>query len=140
MNELLKDYAMKFVGIKYNWGGDDPMGGFDCSGYVCELLKAFGLISEHEDFTAKGLYDRYKDHKIVAPEHGALVFFGKNADQITHVGFCLNKHQMIEAGGGGSKTISEEVAIKQNAYIKLRPILKRRDIVGYVLPPWTKGE
>lgn len=132
---------MKFIGIPYCWGGDDPMGGFDCSGYVCELLKAFGLISEYEDYTAKGLFEKFKrDYGVVAPEFGSLVFYGQSASEITHIGFCISKHQMIEAGGGGSRTVSEDVAIKQNAYVKLRPILKRKDIVGYVLPPWTKGE
>lgn len=138
MNEkfLLEQYALKFLGLPYRWGGDDPMEGFDCSGYVIELLKSQGLFSEKEDLTSQGLYDKYKSIEDPKPEFGVLVFFGKSNKQITHVGFCVNEWQMIEAGGGGSSTVNKEIASKQNAYLKLRPINKRKDIVGYARPPW----
>ena len=37
--ELAVKYAMAFIGTPYVWGGDDPMGGFDCSGFCIEVLK-----------------------------------------------------------------------------------------------------
>jgi len=30
----------------YLWGGDDPLAGFDCSGFVIEILKSVGILEE----------------------------------------------------------------------------------------------
>ena len=41
------DYALRFIGRPYIWGGDGSgktHGGFDCSGLVLEALKACGII------------------------------------------------------------------------------------------------
>jgi len=41
---------------------------------------------------------------------------------------------MIEAGGGGSKTITKADAIRDNAFIKIRPIYSRKFLWGFVDP------
>ena len=35
--------AWKYIGKFYKWGGDDPSG-FDCSGFVIEILKSVGIL------------------------------------------------------------------------------------------------
>ena len=43
----ISEYALKFVGRPYIWGGDGSGkcgGGFDCSGLVLECLWAFGIL------------------------------------------------------------------------------------------------
>jgi hypothetical protein len=67
---------------------------------------------------------------------GALVFFGKEISKITHVGFALDHNVMIEAGGGDSKTVNPTVAAEQNAFVKIRPILSRTDLVAMVRPKY----
>ncbi|MBR4009127.1 MAG: C40 family peptidase, partial [Fibrobacter sp.] len=55
----LSEYALKFVGRPYVWGGDGSGkcgGGFDCSGLVLEGLWALGLY-DGKDVTAQGLHD-----------------------------------------------------------------------------------
>lgn len=131
--ELLYDYAMSFVGLPYIWGGDDPILGFDCSGLVLELLQAVGEFPSGDDMTAHGLFQRYSSNRLEHPQFGALVFFGR-PEKVTHVGFCLNSALMLEAGGGGSKTVHVKEAAKQNAYVRIRPISNRRDLVGFALP------
>ena len=32
--QLVADYALQYDGYKYNYGGEDPETGFDCSGFV----------------------------------------------------------------------------------------------------------
>ncbi|MEA1980721.1 MAG: NlpC/P60 family protein [candidate division Zixibacteria bacterium] len=112
--------ACSYLGTPYIWGGDDPSG-FDCSGLVVESLKSVGLLKEYEDFTADGLYRKYKSFEIKKPKKGALVFYFKN-DYAFHVGICLDKYFYISAIGGNSKTVTEKDSYKQNGFVKIRPI------------------
>ncbi len=131
---VLYDYAMRLVGLPYRWGGDDTVDGFDCSGLVQELLKSVGVLQGTADHTAAGLAGLFPE--IIEPDFGALVFFGSGS--ISHVGFCLNSLLMLEAGGGGSKTLTKADAAAQNAYVRVRPIRGRQNLVGFRQPqyPW----
>lgn len=133
MNTLIT-YAMSFIGRPYKYGGDDPMSGFDCSGFVQELLASVGLDPKG-DQTAQGLYDALaisSTHGVYGP--GVIAFYGESVRKITHVAFCVDSYRMIEAGGGGSATLTAEDAAKQNAYIRMRLIKSRKDMVATLKP------
>lgn len=136
--KILYDYAMRHVGLPYRWGGDDPLDGYDCSGFVIELLQSVGVFPHGKDATAHDLFNLCRPTS--GASFGALCFYGSQK-KITHVGFCLDANSMLEAGGGDSRTISIENATKQNAYIRIRPISFRRDLVGIRMPnyPWPTG-
>lgn len=133
--QILIQYALQFVGLPYKWGGDDPILGFDCSGFVQELLAAVGL-DPAGDQTAQALYDIFKSKagSAMVQDEGSLLFFGKSVKEITHVAFAITPLLMIEAGGGGSKTNSAQDAAAQNAYLRIRPISRRSDLVASIRP------
>lgn len=131
--EILYDVAMRLHGAPYRWGGDDPMAGFDCSGLVIELLQSCGVLPKGIDMTAQGLFQYPVFQPVSFATLGALAFFGASKSQVTHVGFCLNDQLMLEAGSGGSSTVDLATAIKQNAYVRVRPIKSRKDFVGFRL-------
>ena len=129
---------MQFVGLPYIWGGDDPIRGMDCSGFAQEILEAFGAHpSPGQDLTAQGLYDalqktgQYNNSGI-----GALAFYGKDFRRITHVAIIIGPNLIIEAGGGGSKTLTDKDAAAQNAYIRIRPLKRRSDLIACILPKY----
>jgi len=117
--ELALKVAWSFLGKPYTWGGDDPMKGFDCSGFIVEILQSVGFISRNSDYTAKKLFEHFASAEVFVPKAGCIVFYG---NPINHVEFCINKNHTIGASGGGSKTITIQDAINQNAYIKIRPL------------------
>ena len=131
---MLRDIAVKYAWTllhkPYKWGGDDPLTGFDCSGGVQEVLWAVGKLPK-KDHTANDLMKYFGsnvvDHYNEIPK-GSLVFFGIPA-RATHVGFAIGGGLMFEFGGGGSKTITLQDAIAQNAYSRIRPINKRNDFI-----------
>ena len=123
--------AYSLHGRPYLWGGDDPSG-FDCSGFVIEILKSVGILPRTGDWTADGLYKMFK-HLPSEPQQGCLVFWGTERRK-THVEYCYTKDITIGASGGGSKTITMQDAIKQNAYIKFRPINSRNKKIWVVDP------
>lgn len=139
MVDLMLDYAFQFIGLPYRWGGDDPIHGFDCSGFVQECLSSVGM-DPPGDQTAQALHDHFVGTSASnVPLPGSLAFFGKDVSRITHVALILDSKSMIEAGGGGSKTVSLEAAASQNAFIRVRPINSRRDLVALLFPPYPGG-
>ena len=128
----LIEYAEKFIGRPYVWGGDGSGkfdGGFDCSGLVVECLQAFGFLKG--DFTAQGLYNHLLTEGWAKVPHGFesaadVLFWGKSEQQITHVSLAADAKHHIEAGGGGSKC---KTASNSTGFVRLRPIAARKDFL-----------
>ena len=132
-----REFALKLAwemwGLKYVWGGDDSIAGFDCSGMVIELLKSSGRLPLKGDWTAQELYGRFKKNLVVVPRAGCLVFWGA-IYSITHIEMMIDDKRTIGASGGGSKTLTEGDAIRQNAYVKFRPLIFRSTPFAIVDP------
>ena len=135
VRKVALDYIKSFAGTPYLWGGDDPSG-FDCSGLAVEFCKAGGALPRKGDLSSRGLFRSFSDHAVSRPYPGCLVFYSSKSDpeRINHVEICLDRHFALGASGGGSKTVSLEDAARMNAYVKVRPIVRDRPIVGYVDP------
>lgn len=110
-----------FENMPYIWGGDDPSG-FDCSGMVIEGLKSIGMLPLDSDYTANGLWGKFKYLETPQPEAGCLVFWFHDNDKAKHVAVCLDDEYCLTADGGGRHTITVDDAIEQNAFIKIRRI------------------
>ena len=133
-HDIAERVAFGFLGKPYYWGGDDPMQGFDCSGFVIEILKSVGKLPRKGDWTAQGLFDMFHATRTSDPARGRLVFW-KNASRMIHVEYCLDEVLSIGASGGGSSTDNQQEAIRRNAFIKVRPFRGRPNIGGFV-DPW----
>jgi len=118
-------YAARFIGKPYLWGGDDPVGGFDCSGFISEICRAFGIISVHARYSAAGLFDHLMKNKfrlLPGPERGCLVFWRSRQGVVSHVELAISKKYAIGAFGGDSTTDGLEDAMEANAFVGVRPI------------------
>lgn len=132
--DLFLDILFKYIGTPYKWGGDDPSG-FDCSGLVNEGLQSIGLIGRKEDLTAATLYTRSRPTSQALP--GDLAFYKNPQGVVNHVEVVYQNFGdvivCIGASGGNSTTTNLETALKQNAFIKIRPAregVEYRYIVG----------
>jgi hypothetical protein len=121
-------YLKGYLGSWYKWGGESPMSGFDCSGLACEFLKSLGIMRRGADTTAQGIANFMPRHETPRKAFpGDLVFFGKTSKDITHVEICITRYLTIGASGGGSKTLTVADAIRDRAFIKVRPIIIGRE-------------
>lgn len=125
--------AHVLYGIPYKWGGKTPQG-FDCSGFVCELLMSIGKLPNDTILSSRGLYKHFKHLKAVKPGKGCLLFYGKSVENISHVAVAIDAEFMYEAGGGGSTTRSVLDSIRKRAYVRRRRIDRRSDLVAVVDP------
>ncbi|HUV28895.1 MAG TPA: NlpC/P60 family protein [Anaerolineales bacterium] len=131
MREIALKIAYSYLGTPYIWGGDDPSG-FDCSGFCIEILQSVGCLPRNGDWTADQLADLWQRTRSDDP--GNLVFWRSDGGKVIHVEMCIGDGLAIGASGGGSKTTTIAAAIKQNAFIKIRPINSRPKVWGYTNP------
>lgn len=138
MRHILEAWLIKNINIPYRWGGDDSSSGYDCSGLAQEFLKSFNSHPDYKtDHTAQALFNYFSKNQTAKEnifDTGALSFYGPSKTQINHVGILINDEFMLEAGGGGSRTISIQDAIAQNAFTRIRPIRFRKDLIGVLMP------
>jgi cell wall-associated NlpC family hydrolase len=131
--DLAEKIAFSFVGTRYRWGGDDPIQGFDCSGFCIEILQSVGALPRTGDWAAADLKNAFP--AVASPYQGCLVFYSNTVGgPVVHVEYCLDGEYAIGAASGGSTTMTVQDAIDQNAYVKIRPILRNRPIAGYADP------
>jgi cell wall-associated NlpC family hydrolase len=132
------DYADKFIGVPYKWGGDNPIDGFDCSGYVQWVLQGVG-IDPKGDQTAQDLFNYFLSNGDAADvvKAGTLVFYGKSPNHITHVAIANGPYTILEAGGGDSRTKTLAEAKKRGACVRQRPYNYRKDLVAMITPRYN---
>jgi cell wall-associated NlpC family hydrolase len=95
LGERMVEYARKFVGVRYAWGGSSPRTGFDCSGFVRFVYGHFGISLDHSSFS-----DMWRGRHVGrwAMRPGDLVFF----DGGGHVGIYVGHGRFIHAPHSGT--------------------------------------
>lgn len=101
------DYAQKFLGVRYVWGGSSSSG-FDCSGFVKAVYNNFGIDINRvaADQATQGTYVSTSNLRV-----GDLLFFdtdgGKN--YINHVGIYMGNGRFIHASSGAGKVVTDSL-------------------------------
>jgi cell wall-associated NlpC family hydrolase len=82
------------IGVPYEWGGEDPGVGFDCSGLT---QWAWGQAGVSLPRTAQEQYDAVEHVSLSALEPGDLLFWGGGPGDIGHVGMYVGGGEVIHA-------------------------------------------
>lgn len=142
-DQILYDYALHFIGVRYDWGGTIAVQGaeeFDCSGYTTVLLRSQDVLGESERLSSQSQYNRFKGKTVARADvqFGDLIFYSpaKSANHISHVMMALNHELCIGAQGGGSSTETLADAVATDGYVRTRKIDYRSDRVAICRPPW----
>lgn len=101
--DIVRD-AMRYLGIRYVWGGESPRG-VDCSGFVY-----IALLNHLPGLARMSSYDYFQMGVAIGRNNllpGDLVFFRTYAPGPSHVGIYVGDGQFIHASSGVRKvTIS----------------------------------
>lgn len=89
------DYAKKWIGTKYVWGGNSLTKGIDCSGFVQQVYKHFGYSTPR---VSRDMAKKYTKISIDELKPGDLIFYGKvSTNYINHVGIYIGNGQVIHS-------------------------------------------
>ncbi|MES2561893.1 MAG: C40 family peptidase [Pseudomonadota bacterium] len=93
--------SLRFLGIRYKFGGTSPDTGFDCSGFVRYVVgQAVGLVLPRRasDISKVGA-------KVTTDElqPGDLVFFNTQRRPYSHIGIYVGDQRFIHAPAAGGK-------------------------------------
>jgi len=89
------DYAKKWIGTKYVWGGNSLTKGIDCSGFVQQVYKHFGYSTPR---VSRDMAKKYKKISISELKPGDLIFYGRVKDNyINHVGIYIGNNKVIHS-------------------------------------------
>lgn len=113
--QAVLDYAYRFLGTPYVWGGTTPSG-FDCSGFTQYVYKHFGVNLPRVS-RAQGTYGTKVSYSNL--QAGDLVFFGSGG--ISHVGIYIGGGNMIHSPRPG-KTV-EISSMRYHNFITARRVL-----------------
>ena len=104
--EELIEYGLQFLGTPYVWGGNNLIGGVDCSGFTQQVFGAFDIdISRVSYMQAEDGEEISKDELRT----GDLIFFdttGINNGNISHVGIYMGDDKFIHSESSKGVTIS----------------------------------
>ena len=128
--DLLIDYASKYIGTPYRYGGRTPKG-FDCAGYARFVYLRYGYDLPGWSGAQAKLGTEVSDTRNLQP--GDLVFFGgrHNTKAVGHTGIVVSADptdgtfRFIHASTGAGVIISKstEPYYKQR-YLTARRLLK----------------
>ncbi|MEP7196257.1 MAG: C40 family peptidase [Saprospiraceae bacterium] len=108
-------YARNFLDKPYKQGGRNEKG-FDCSGFVCYVLKHFDITMEasSQDQAKEG-----KNLNINELKPGDLIYFG-DKKRIHHVGIITErrKNSLMIIHSTSSKGVIEEDILKSDYWLK----------------------
>jgi cell wall-associated NlpC family hydrolase len=108
--------AERYLGVRYQWGGDSPGSGFDCSGFVKYVYAQLGIQLPHY---AASQYAETARVPLVQLEAGDLVFFEPRPDGPGHVGIYVGNGAFIEAPRTGD-------------VVKFEQLSTEASLIGYV--------
>ena len=94
----LLDYAQKFLGTPYVWGGNSLTRGVDCSGFVQQVFKAYGYSTPRVSRDMARTYSRVSSSEA---KPGDLVFYHNlKTGVVDHVAIYMGNGKIIHANNG----------------------------------------
>lgn len=94
--EALTDFAKKFIGAPYLWGGRS-FWGIDCSGFVQVVFKCCGINLPRDAYQQATLGSTIDFISLAEPND--VAFFENEEGKIIHTGILLNSDEIIHASG-----------------------------------------
>ena len=118
--QAVVDYAKKFLGCKYTYGGAGPSS-FDCSGFTQYVYKKFGISLSHSAVTQASNGSKVEKSNL---QLGDLIIFRDwDNKSIGHCGIYIGNSKFIHAANPSRGVVTDTFA---SGYYKERYVCARR--------------
>ncbi len=124
--------ALRFQGVPYLWGGDSPVTGFDCSGFVQYVLAQHALPAPRTA-TEQYALGTFVDLRNVRA--GDLVFFSTVSPGPSHVGLAISGVEFVHAPAASGVVRIEQM---RSSYWTSRYVGARRVLAATPSPSSTE--
>lgn len=95
LREDIVNYALKFVGNPYVWGGTSLTNGADCSGFVQAIYADFGFsIPRTSREQAVGAGKKISESELLP---GDLIFYANSSGTVNHVAMYIGNGKIVQA-------------------------------------------
>ena len=88
------NYALKWIGNPYVWGGTSLTNGVDCSGFTMKVFGNFGIGLPHYSVSQSQM-GKAVDSSNMRP--GDLIFYANSGGTINHVAIYMGNGQVVHA-------------------------------------------
>jgi cell wall-associated NlpC family hydrolase len=96
--EDIVEYACRFIGNPYVWGGTSLTSGADCSGFVQSVYKYFGISLERVSKEQAKTAGEKVEVSLATLQPGDLLFYAK-ASTVNHVAIYIGDGKIVHAAG-----------------------------------------
>ena len=103
------DNSLSLIGIRYKRGGQSPLTGFDCSGFVGHVFQGMGLTLPR---SAKEISQTGQTVEKDELKPGDLVFFNTMRRKFSHVGIYLGANLFLHSPRTGGKVRVDDMTKK----------------------------
>lgn len=94
------DTGDNYLGIRYQWGGNTPDSGFDCSGFIRYVYRQHGIdLPRVSRDQAQAGYELPLD--LAALEPGDLMVFASDGDVIDHIAIYAGDGRILHSSSSG---------------------------------------
>lgn len=114
--QAIIDKARSQIGVRYQWGGESPSTGFDCSGLVHYAYNQAGIDLPRK--TAKGYVFGGKIISQSQAQPGDLVAFTGN--DYGHMGIYVGNGKIIDASGSRQQVVERSIWSAPHIFVTYR--------------------
>lgn len=99
----LVNYALRFVGNRYVWGGTSLTNGVDCSGFTMRVMEKFGVSLPHYSGSQAQMGKKVTSATM---KPGDLIFYAGSNGKVNHVAIYIGNGRIVHAASrrSGIKT------------------------------------
>lgn len=130
--ERALDTADDYLGTRYQWGGNTPDEGFDCSGFVKFVFARQGIqlprVSRDQARAGSALP---LDLNVLEP--GDLIAFAPNGGEINHIAIYAGNGRIIHSSSSGRGVRIDDLHGERGRWYRTHMVAARRVIDGPVL-------
>jgi len=93
------NFALKYVGNRYVWGGTSLTNGADCSGFVQSVMRNFGISLPRTSREQAKVGRAIKSSEM---RPGDLIFYANSSGTVNHVAMYIGNGQIVHAASSKS--------------------------------------